>query len=110
MKRVIGGTAVFCVVTLTAAFAFADHEKGGKIDGKKEFDEHCAVCHANGGNIVNPKFTLHKKDREANGVKSVKDIIAKIRKPGPGMTEFDTKTVSDKEATAIAKYIIKTFK
>lgn len=110
MKRVLTGTAVFCIVTFTAAFALADHAKGAKVDGKKEFDEHCAVCHANGGNIINKAKTLSKKDLEANGVKSVKNIVAKIRKPGPGMTVFDKKTVSDKEAAAIAKYIIKTFK
>ena len=110
MKRVVTGTAVFCIVTLTAAAALADHAKGEKISGKKEFEEHCAVCHKDGGNIVNKAKTLSKKDRDANGVKTVKDIVAKIRKPGPGMTEFDKKTVSDKEAEAIAKYIIKTFK
>jgi cytochrome c6 len=33
-----------------------------------------------------------------------------MRKPGEGMTTFDKKTVSDKEATAIADYIIRTFK
>jgi cytochrome c6 len=110
MKRAVTGTAVFCIVTLAAAVAFADHPKGEKISGKKEFDEHCAVCHPNGGNIVNKAKTLSKKDRDANGVKSVKDIVAKIRKPGPGMTEFDKKTVSDQEAAEIAKYIIKTFK
>jgi cytochrome c6 len=110
MKKVLTGTAAFCIVVLIAAAALADTPKGGKIDGKKEFEEHCAVCHANGGNIVNKAKTLSKKDREANGIKSVKEIVATMRKPGPGMTEFDKKTVSDKEATAIAKYIIKTFK
>jgi cytochrome c6 len=33
-----------------------------------------------------------------------------MRKPGPGMTQFDKKTVPDKEANAIAVYILKTFK
>jgi cytochrome c6 len=93
-----------------ATAAFADTKKGEKIDGAKEFKEHCAVCHPDGGNIVNPKKTLSKKDREANGVKTAKDIIKNMRKPGPGMTAFDTKTISDKEAKAIADYILKTFK
>jgi cytochrome c6 len=110
MKKVLTGTAAFCIVALTAAAALADTPKGGKIDGRKEFDEHCVVCHANGGNIINKAKTLSKKDRETNGVKSVKDIVAKIRKPGPGMTAFDKNTISDKEAAEIAKYIIKTFK
>jgi cytochrome c6 len=33
-----------------------------------------------------------------------------MRNPGPGMTKFDKKTISDKEARAIADYILKTFK
>jgi cytochrome c6 len=110
MKKVLTGTAAFCIVALTAAAALADTPKGGKIDGKKEFKEHCAECHADGGNIINKAKTLSMKDREANGIKSVKDIVALMRKPGTGMTVFDKKTISDKEAAAIANYIINTFK
>ena len=108
-KRLVATVAMLAVCSFATA-AFADTKKGEKIDGAKEFKEHCAVCHPDGGNIVNPKRTLKKADREANGVKSAQDIIAKIRKPGPGMTAFDAKTISDKEAKAIADYILKTFK
>ena len=81
-----------------------------KISGEAEFKNHCSVCHPDGGNIINPAKTLHKKDRDANGIKTASDIISKMRKPGPGMTEFDKKTIPDKEAKAIANYILKTFK
>jgi cytochrome c6 len=91
----------------TAAFSSAE---ASAISGKKEFMEHCAVCHPDGGNIVNAKKTLHKKDREMNNIKSAADIIGKIRNPGPGMTRFNKNTVSDAEARAIAKYILSTFK
>jgi cytochrome c6 len=33
-----------------------------------------------------------------------------MRNPGPGMTKFDEKIISTKEAQAIAEYILKTFK
>ena len=110
MKRILTVVAPFIALALCAGGAVADTKKGEKIDGGKEFQEHCAECHAGGGNIINAKKTLHKKDREANGVKTAKEIIGTMRKPGPGMTKFDKKTVSDKEAKAIADYIIKTFK
>jgi cytochrome c6 len=100
-----------CMMTM-AAFAstcFADM-KGAKIDAAAEFKEHCAVCHPDGGNIVNPKKTLKKKDLQANGIKSAKDIIKNMRKPGPGMTAFDEKAIPATEAKAIAEYILKTFK
>ena len=93
-----------------ATAGYSDTGKGEKIDGKHEFKEHCAICHPNGGNIVNPNKTLSKKVLAANGVKSAKDIIGKMRNPGPGMTKFDEKTISQKEAKAIAEYILHTFK
>ncbi len=72
--------------------------------GEALFNQYCAACHAGGGNVVNPKKTLHKKDREANGVKTVDDITGKMRNPGPGMPKFDESTLSDKDARAIAEY------
>jgi cytochrome c6 len=108
-RRAIAAVALMSMTAFGTA-GFADTKKGAKIDGKKEFEEHCAVCHKDGGNTVNPAKTLARKDREANGVKTAKEIIGKMRKPGPGMTPFDKKTISDKEAKAIADYIIGTFK
>ncbi len=110
MKK--GIIAAISILTLSsfAAVGLADTKKGQKIDGKKEFEEHCAVCHKDGGNTINPAKTLSKKDRMANKVKSAADIMKLMRKPGPGMTTFDAKTISDKEAKAIAEYIVKTFK
>jgi cytochrome c6 len=77
--------------------------------GEALFKEHCTMCHADGGNIINPKKTLHKKDREANNILSEEDIVRVMRNPGPGMTAFDDKTISDKDAQEIAKHVIKTF-
>lgn len=84
--------------------------KGEKIDGKKEFETHCAVCHPKGGNIVNAKKPLFSRSLKANGIKSSRDIIDKMRNPGPGMTKFDESTISEKKALAIADYIRKAFK
>jgi cytochrome c6 len=103
----IGVGSVVTVVAL-AAFSGSALAKEGK--GEALFMQHCVGCHANGGNIINAAKTLGKKDREANGVKTAKDIVARMRKPGPGMTQFDAQTIPDKDAEAIAKYILKTFK
>jgi cytochrome c6 len=77
--------------------------------GEALFKQHCSRCHPDGGNNVHPQKTLHKKDREANGVKSASDIIGKMRNPGPGMALFDEKTIPNKDAKKIAEYILKTF-
>ncbi|MGZ6219327.1 MAG: c-type cytochrome [Syntrophales bacterium] len=78
--------------------------------GEQAFVKNCAVCHANGGNIINPAKPINKKALEANGMKKPADIVRQMRNPGPGMTRFDEKTIPDKEARAIAEYILKTFK
>ncbi|HEY5973604.1 MAG TPA: c-type cytochrome [Geobacteraceae bacterium] len=108
MKKTFVKTASLLGVIALATPVLADGK--GKINAKKEFEEHCAMCHADGGNNVNPDKTLKKADREKNGIKKWQDIVAKMRNPGPGMTKFEKKDVSDKEARAIAEYILKTFK
>jgi cytochrome c6 len=107
-KIVMTASIVLCLSYLgTAAFAQTADTKN---TGEAKYKAHCAVCHPDGGNIINAKKTLHKKDRDANNVKTEADIVKLVRKPGPGMNAFDAKTISDKDADEIAKYIIKTFK
>ena len=91
------------IVATTASTAIA-------ATGEALFKQHCAVCHPDGGNIVKPTHTLHKKNLEQHGIKNSKGIVKNMRSPGPGMTAFDAKTISDKDAKAIAEYILKTFK
>ncbi len=104
----IGVLAVSVALSVPAAVLYGAQAKPSA--GEKLFEQHCSSCHPKGGNIINPAFTLHKKDRDAQGVKTAKDIVGKMRKPGPGMTTFDAKTIPDKDAMKIADYIIKTFK
>jgi mono/diheme cytochrome c family protein len=77
--------------------------------GEELFKQQCAVCHPNGGNTINPKKTLHRSTREENGIKTAGDLIKSMRNPGPGMTKFDEKTIPDKDAKAIAEYVLNTF-
>ncbi len=78
--------------------------------GEKLFNLHCAVCHPQGGNIINPQKTLNKKDCEVSGIKTVPDIIKIIRNGGGGMQKFDANIIPDNDAKKIAQYILKTFK
>lgn len=98
------------ILTVCCLGAVAFAEKASKNTGEAEFKEHCAICHPEGGNVINPKKTLHKSDREANNIRSEADIIKLIRKPGPGMTTFDEKTITAAQAKEVAKYIFKSFK
>lgn len=106
LTRYVSAAAV-CSLVFSAGTAV---QAAGSSKGEAEFKKHCAACHADGGNNIKPDKTLSKKDREKNGVKTVKDIIKTMRNPGEGMTKFDEKTLPQKEAKMIAEYIIKTFK
>ena len=97
----------FCLLAFSANKGTA--QAANPNNGETEFKEHCAACHADGGNIIKPNKTLSKKDREKNGIKTTKDIIQIMRKPGEGMTTFDENTLPEKEARMIAEYIISTF-
>jgi len=95
----------FIVIGLSILVVNINSAKTAEKTGIQLFKEHCSMCHPEGGNIISPKKSLSKKDREANNLKTTEDIIRIMRKPGPGMTAFDAKSISDKDAQKIADYI-----
>jgi len=105
------GAVIFCGAVMMGAVASCGNAGSGspKIDGKALFEKHCAVCHKDGGNIINPKKTLKSSDLKANGITSAGDIVKVMREPGPGMSKFDKTAVPDDEAKAIAEYIMGAF-
>lgn len=103
MKKLPIFTFAVLTMALAASTTFA-------ASGEELFKQHCAACHPDGGNIIKPDHTLHKKDLAKNGIKNWQGVVKYMRKPGEGMTTFDKKTVSDKDAKAIAEYLLKTFK
>jgi len=104
---------VLCAVSIccSAVLLFAATSSEAAPDKKSEalFKEHCASCHPDGGNIINPKKSLKKADLEANKLMNADDIVRVMRNPGPGMLKFDAKTISDKEAKELAEYILKKY-
>lgn len=104
----------FTVFAIAAAILLALHGYAAPAPktspGEQAFEQNCAVCHKDGGNIINPTKTLHRKDLRANGITKPADIVAKMRNPGPGMTKFNRTAIPDKTAWGIADYIQKTFK
>lgn len=78
--------------------------------GEELFKQHCAVCHPDGGNIVKPEHTLHSKSLVAHKITKPEDIVKIMRNPRQGMNRFDEATIPDKDAMAIAEYVLNTFK
>jgi cytochrome c6 len=108
MKKILFIFSAIAATIFVVSGTFAQ-QPAAKNVGEAKFKDHCAVCHPNGGNIINQKKALFKAGREANNIKTADDIIKNMRNPGPGMSKFDEKTLSDAEARAIAEYILKTF-
>jgi cytochrome c6 len=78
--------------------------------GEELFKQMCASCHLDGGNTVNPKKTLHRQTLAANNITKPEDIVKIMRNPEAGMTKFDEATLPEKDAVAIAEYVLNTFK
>ncbi|MDA8082990.1 MAG: c-type cytochrome [Nitrospiraceae bacterium] len=113
LASLILSTAVLLPFPVFAAMKGETPDPGAAL-----FRANCAACHPNGGNIMNPRKTLHKKDRVKNGIITADDIIRKMRNPGPspthpqdwaGMKMFDEQKISNADARRIAQYILKTF-
>ena len=113
MKTFLSAVCIAAFLSFSVAAVSAEESakpKAGNNVGEQLFKQHCAMCHPDGGNIVNAQKTLHAKALKANNITKPEDIVKVMRKPGPGMTPFDAKTIPDKEAMEIARYILKTFK
>ena len=110
MKRKLVSAIFVLVATGCISVILTGGVEATQPSGEALFKQHCAVCHVDGGNLIAPQKTLRKKDREANNVKTVEAIVKTLRKPGPGMTAFNEKTIPEKDARAIAEYILSTFK
>jgi len=64
------------VKTTTSAGQVKEQAAAAVTAGEELFKRHCAMCHRDGGNIVNRQKTLHKDVLESNGIKTADDIIA----------------------------------
>jgi cytochrome c6 len=78
--------------------------------GEALFKQYCATCHPDGGNASDPGRTLRGPVLKKNHITSADDIIRVMRNPISRMIRFDVSTLSDRDARAIAEYILTTFK
>ena len=110
MKKIALLFLVFAVLCSLTVAGVSAKEGSKESRGEKLFMKHCSKCHPDGGNVVAVAKSLNARDRETTNVKTEEDIIRLMRNPGPGMVKFGTKVISEKDAKAIAEYIMKTFK
>ena len=78
--------------------------------GEALFKQYCAACHPDGGNVSDPERTLRGSALRSHHITTPRDIVHIMRTPISRMISFDAATLSDKDATAIADYVLYTFK
>lgn len=80
------------------------------LTGEQLFKQFCAACHPDGGNVINPKKTLHAAVLADYKITKEEDIISLMRNPGQGMRKFDQATISDGDAKKIGEYVLTAFR
>lgn len=78
--------------------------------GEALFRQFCHNCHPDGGNVSDPKRTLHGSALRKNRITTPEDIVRIMRNPRSRMIRFDAGTISDKDARTIAEYVLITFR
>ncbi len=96
---------------VTAAPAVsASNSSAPPRSGEALFKQYCNVCHPDGGNVSDPARTLYGSVLRSKQITTPEDIIRIMRNPLSRMIRFDRSTLSDRDARAIAEYILATFK
>ena len=75
-----------------------------ELSGVQLFQNHCAGCHVNGGNILRRSKTLKLEALEANGITSP-GAIATIAAQGRGQMSGYAAVLGDGGAEAVAAYV-----
>lgn len=97
------------LITLTT-IASGCTGSGDRASGAELFALHCASCHPDGGNTINPSRTLRRDVLRANNIVTPGDIVERIRKPGPGMPRFSPAVIPDRDALRIAEHVLASFR
>ena len=92
------------------AVQVATERPGMLQSGEALFKQYCAACHPNGGNVSDPKRALYGSVLKSNHITTPEDSVRIMRHPLSRMIRFDASTLSDKDARAIAEYVLKAFR
>jgi cytochrome c6 len=113
MKSFLSAVCIAVFLVLSIVMVSAEGPAKAKADskaGEELFKKHCAVCHPGGGNTINSKRPIGKKALAARNITTPEQMVKIMRNPAPPMVKFDEKTLPDKDAKAIAEYVLNTFK
>lgn len=106
----LGGCSKEAPRTAPAQQAATNPPQGQTQSGEALFRQFCHNCHPDGGNVSDPKRSLHGSALRKNHITKPEDIVRIMRNPQSRMIRFDAGTISDKNALTIAEYVLTTFR
>jgi len=74
-------------------------QRGGRL-----FENHCAGCHVNGGNVIRRNRTLRRQDLLSQGIKGPADV-ARIAAQGKGQMSGYEKVLGEGGADAVGGWV-----
>jgi cytochrome c6 len=106
------GTALLLLLIGLAALLWGAPAWGASTDvvvlqrGGRLFENHCAGCHLNGGNVIRRNKTLKRQDLLREGVKSAADV-ARIAANGKGQMSGYAKVLGEGGPDAVGAWVWK---
>ncbi|HIJ96510.1 MAG TPA: c-type cytochrome [Desulfuromonadales bacterium] len=88
----------------------SSNQAGEIPNGEQLFKQFCSSCHPDGGNVSDPDRSLRGSALQKNHIAKPDDIVRIMRKPQSRMIRFDESTISDRDARALAEYVLKAFR
>ena len=104
------GTALIGAVCVMLAGCSGRVENTSSESGEALFLRLCSGCHPGGRNVKYPAKSLDRMTLAANGITDEGGIVRVLRSPGPGMPQFDRSRLTDRDAAAVARYVLTTFR
>jgi cytochrome c6 len=92
-------------IALFLSFALLISPALASPDGAVLFENNCAGCHVNGGNIVRRGKNLKLKTLQKNGVDSV-EAIAQLVTQGKGLMSAYGDRLTAEEIATVSQYVV----
>jgi len=93
-KRLILALSIACLLMIA-----------GSAGANEVFDQNCAACHKDGGNIMNPNKTLSKESLEQSGMNSVDAVKQRVSEGKAPMPAFKG-TLTDAQIDEVSAFVI----
>ncbi|OGP53946.1 MAG: hypothetical protein A2Y65_02180 [Deltaproteobacteria bacterium RBG_13_52_11] len=102
MKTILAMLIIIAAFMCSFVISAFTQDSAPGSSGTVLFNEHCAACHPNGGNTVNPNKPL----KGSPAMQKFDVFLTWIRKPVQPMPSFPSSKISDQQAKGLYDYLL----